>query len=198
LGRTKGTTLVGAVRFLRSKREEARRVLPEHLHGYLHEKVSLSAWYPEDDLIGLIRAMLALIPGPRGEALQMMGRVTAREHHDGIYSHLMKEGATTTSSFALWSSQHDTGKLRVTREGSKVIRADLVGYENPSHEMCAIIEAYVVETVRLSGVTVSAKKIACQLSGDEYCSWRCSLVGAGAPDVGSPPDRGEGHSDPAF
>lgn len=197
MGRTKGTTLVGAVKFLRAKREDARRVLPEHLHGYLNKKVSLAVWYPEDDLIGLIRAMLALIPGPRDETLRMMGRLTAREHRDGVYSHLMKDGATASSSFALWSSQHDTGKLRVVREGSDAIRIDLVGYQNPSPEMCAIIQAYVVETFRLAGVTVSAKEIACQRSGDEYCSWRCSSADAGALDVGSLPDLDEEHSDRA-
>ena len=186
MGKAKGTTLLGAVKFIRSKREEGRRALPEQLHDYLNQRVSPSAWYPEEDLLGLIRAMLALIPGPSSETLQLMGQVTAREHYEGIYSHLMEGGAGASSTFALWSAQHDTGKLRVTREGPQATRIDLVGYANPSLEMCAIIGAYVVEVLRLGGLNASGEKIACQLSGDESCSWRCSWTRS---DASSEPER---------
>jgi hypothetical protein len=46
--------------------------------------------------------------------------------------------------------------------------------------MCAIIEAYLVEAYRLSGLNASAEKIACRLSGDEFCSWLCSWTGSDA------------------
>ena len=42
MAKAKGTTLVGAVKFLRSKREEARRVLAADLQHYLDETMRTS------------------------------------------------------------------------------------------------------------------------------------------------------------
>jgi hypothetical protein len=174
MAKAKGTTLIGAVKFLRSRREEARRVLPEHLQHYLDETISTSAWFPENDLLGLIRAMLELISGPADETLEMMGRATARMHQEGVYAHLLEHGPTRNTTFALWSSQHDTGTLTVTEEGPCVNRVDLVDYATPSPEMCAIVGAYVNETIRMGGLNAKTEEVACRRSGAERCSWRCT------------------------
>jgi hypothetical protein len=174
MAKAKGTTLLDAVKFLRTRREEALRVLPEHLHGYLQEKISTATWYPEEDLLQLIRAMLELLPGPRQQTLEMMGSATARSHQEGVYAHLLEQGPTRSTSFALWSSQHDTGRLLVTREGPQANRVDLIDYALPSQEMCAIVGAYVAETMRMAGLDVTNEKTACRLEGDDFCSWLCS------------------------
>jgi hypothetical protein len=181
MGKAKGSVLVGAVKFLRSRRDEALRVLPEQLHHYLGEMISASAWYPEEDLLELIRAIPQLTPGPEAQTLRTMGQVTAREHQEGVYSHLLEGGATPNASFALWSSMHDTGRLEVVREGPRILRVDLSDYANTSREMCSITEAYIVETLRMGGWIARSEKVACRLSGAERCSWRCTSVEEAAP-----------------
>lgn len=173
MAKAKGTTLIGAVKFLRSRREEARRVLPERLQHYLDETIATSAWFPEEDLLALIRAMLELLPGPAHGTLDMMGRATARMHQEGVYAHLLENGPTRNTTFALWSSQHDTGTLTVTEEGPNTNRVDLVDYAMPSEEMCAIVGAYIDETMRMAGLNTRTEEIACRRSGADRCSWRC-------------------------
>src|SRR5262245_58255897 len=111
MAKAKGTILVGIVKYLRRHKEEARRLLAPELHHYLVEKITLSGWYPETDLIALIRARLALSDGPPEAVLEAMGRATVQDHHDGIYAHLLSRTGTATTTAALWSSQHDTGEM---------------------------------------------------------------------------------------
>src|SRR5262245_9811271 len=108
MAKAKGTIVVGIVKFLRKHKQEALRVLSPELLHYLSERIILSAWYPEADLLALIRARLTFHAGPKREILEAMGRLTVQTHHEGIYAHLLARGGSATSTPALWSSQHDT------------------------------------------------------------------------------------------
>ena len=177
MAKAKGTTLLGIVKYLRRNRDEALRALPPELHHYLSEKIFISAWYPEEDLIRLIRARLRLYKGPEDEALEAMGRMTVQGHAEGVYAHLLEGGGRGAATVALWSSQHDTGTLTVTRESPTASRLELVGYAHPSREMCRIVQAYIAETLRLAGMTdVSAEKLSCAARGEEHCSWRFTWI----------------------
>jgi len=184
MAKAKGTTLVGAVKFLRSRKDEARAILPAELQHYLGEKISVSGWYPEEDLLGLIRVMLRLVPDNHKEALEMMGAFTARSHGEGVYAHLLEGGGSSTKSFALWSSMHDSGRLRLTNEGANSARFDLVDYGLPSPEMCQIVGAYIRETYRVAGRIAEVTKTSCVRQGDPVCSWTCSWDGS-QPALGS-------------
>jgi hypothetical protein len=173
VAKAKGTILLGIVKYLRKNREQALRALPPELHHYLSEKIFLSAWYPEEDLIRLIRARLRVHGGSEDEVLEAMGRMTVQGHAEGVYAHLLEGGGRGAAAEALWSSQHDTGSFAMTRESPTASRLELVGYAHPSREMCRIVEAYVAETLRLSGMTdVSAEKLSCAVRGDAQCAWR--------------------------
>ena len=174
MAKAKGTTLIGCVKFLRKNRDQAVSVLPEHLHHYLNEMVSPATWYPESDLIELIRALLQLMPGNRDEVLLLMGRETAKLQGDGIYSHLLEGGASAAGGSALWSSMHDTGELVAGGAEHGRLQIDLAGYEGASPEMCKIIEGYIVESLRMGGRIATAQKIACALDGGDRCSWNCT------------------------
>ena len=192
MAKAKGTVLLGIVKYLRKNREHALRVLPPELHHYLSEKIFLSAWYPEEDLIRLIRARLRLHEGPEDEVLEAMGRMTVQGHAEGVYAHLLEGGGRGAATEALWSSQHDTGTLTVTRESPTTSRLELVGYAHPSREMCRIVEAYVAETLRLAGMTdVSAAKLSCAARGEAHCSWRFTWrrPAESSGTVGSQPQR---------
>ncbi|MBS1106582.1 MAG: hypothetical protein H6Q91_2084 [Deltaproteobacteria bacterium] len=177
MSKAKGTTLVTLVKFLRSQRERALAALPPPLHAYLDERIHASSWYPEADLLSLMRAMVAMMPGPRDAVLAQMGVALAREHLEGIYGHLKldAQGDPATlarRSFALWGSQHDTGTFRIDVERPGRALLEVRDYALPSAEMCGILTGYLGESLRLGGaVNVRVAKQACRLDGHEVCSW---------------------------
>ena len=64
MGRTKGTSIVEIVKFLRTRRDDALQALPAAVHHYLDDRVLESAWYPEEDLVALVGAMVETLDAP--------------------------------------------------------------------------------------------------------------------------------------
>jgi hypothetical protein len=180
MAKAKGTTLLTLVKFLRSQREAARERLSPDLHHYLEEQIQPALWYPEEDLLSLIRVMLELLPLSREEALAQMGCTVAREHLEGVYEHLRAEdrsGLATLArrSYALWASMHDTGKLVARLEAEARASFELRDYGLPSPEMCTIMGSYFSETLRMAGaVEVDVRKLECRLDGAPVCRWEAS------------------------
>ncbi|RIL06354.1 MAG: hypothetical protein DCC71_07115 [Proteobacteria bacterium] len=177
MAKTKGTTLVSLVKFLRSQHEKARPRLAPSLHHYLDERIHPSSWYPEEDLLALIRVMLALLPGARDANLERMGEIIAREHLEGIYGHLKSEEPHTLvrRAVALWASQHDSGSLRIDLHGDDGGTFSVQGFALPSDEMCRIFQGYFAETMRVAGWTdVRVQKAGCVLAGADACTWHAS------------------------
>src|SRR4051794_14322096 len=90
-GRVKGVNMLTAVKALRSNRKRAAEILPPPLHRYLEERVLVSSWYPEEDLLALLRALGSMLP-PAPDPFAFMGRHTAREHLSGIYRGHVRPG----------------------------------------------------------------------------------------------------------
>ena len=175
MAKAKGTTLMGAVRFLRSQKERARERLAPELHHYLEERIAESSWYPEEDLAELLETVLGLIPGARDEVLASMGAETARQHLEGVYSHLSGGVAdgVSTRAFALWASQHDSGSFSATRVEPGENLMTVRDFGHPSELMCGILGGYLAEALRVDGATdVRTSKESCVLRGDPDCSWR--------------------------
>ena len=175
MAKAKGTTLIGAVRHLRKNKAQAREVLPPELHHYLEERITESRWYPESDLHLLLKAMLEMIPGDRDEILARLGAVSAREHLDGIYSHLKggRSDGVARRAVALWSSQHDTGRFEITTLSANEMIMTVRDFGHPSEVMCGILGGYLAETLRIDGASdVKIQKTKCVLRGDDVCSWR--------------------------
>ncbi len=177
MAKAKGTTLVTLVKFLRSQRERSLAALPPSLHGYLDERIQVSSWYPEADLLALMRAMLGMLPGARETVLAQMGVALAREHLEGIYGHLRLDAHADPATFArrcfaLWGSQHDTGSFHIVIEAPGRARLDVREYALPSLEMCGILTGYLGESLRLSGVAnLRVTKGACRLQSGDVCEW---------------------------
>jgi hypothetical protein len=179
VAKAKGSTFSGLTEFLRRQGEAGRRAVRPDLHRYLDEEVVLSSWYPEEDLLDLIRAMVHLLPPPASRVLEGAGRTSARLHAEGVYSRLIRQSgedpvAFARRSFALWASQHDTGRLILEPEGEGA-RVRLVDYALPSREMCTIVGSYIAEVLRISGIAkVRIQKLACRLDGRDECAWHCA------------------------
>ncbi len=179
MAKAKGSTLLGVVKYLRREGEAARKVLPEALHPYLEKRISPASWYPEEDWLELVRAQAKLVRNPDGNVFETIGRWAVREHAEGVYTHLLTGNTDSLALprrlFALWASQHDTGRFVLTLEGENLARVDLVGYALPSAEMCQLLRGYLSEILRFAGLrNPTAEKSHCRLSGAERCSWRCT------------------------
>ncbi len=172
MGRAKGIALLDAVKFLRQRRDDALEVLPPALHPYLDDDIAAGQWYPEADLCELIRAVAKLLPGPLDRALMMMGERSARAQ-TLVYGDLMRGAASPSRTFALWSSQHDTGEMRATMEAPNRVRLELAAFENPSREFCLVTAGYLAGSLAVNGITdASVHKLSCVLWGDSLCAWR--------------------------
>ncbi|HTO52837.1 MAG TPA: hypothetical protein VMR50_05570 [Myxococcota bacterium] len=172
MGRVKGITVLDAVKFLRARRDEALEVLPKELHFYLDESVTQSMWYPEQDLVELIRSVAKLLPGPVDRALMMMGERSARAQSE-VYGDLIRGSPSASRIFALWSTQHDTGEMRSQLEAPNRMRLELAGFEDTSRELCLLLGGYFAGTLAINGITdASVQKLSCRLWGDSLCVWR--------------------------
>jgi hypothetical protein len=186
VAKAKGTIVVPTVRFLRTRREEARSRLPERLHPYLDETLQTGQWYPEEDFLELLRTMAAMMPGSGTGLYEQLGRAAAAEHLAGIYRHLRIEGSDALGlarrSFALWSTMHDTGRLRTVDGGSDGATFLLEDYAHPSREMCATVTGYFTEALRAAGLDAALRKTACVLDGASECAWRATWKSDGRAD----------------
>jgi hypothetical protein len=174
MGRVKGSTLLGAVKFLRSRRDEAAALLAPQNRHYLEDRIKSSAWYPLADLLVLVRACADLLATGHGQAFEFMGEFAAKAHAE-TYGDLMKGGGSNSRTFALWSTQFDAGKMRRTIEAPGRMRVELQEFKSPEAELCKLIGGYIKGTIELNPVTdVAVDKLSCTLTGDDTCSWRAS------------------------
>jgi hypothetical protein len=174
MGRVKGSTLLGAVKFLRSRRHEAAsRLAPADLH-YLDETIKSSAWYPLEDLLSLVGVAADLLGTAREQAFEFMGEFAARAHAD-FYGDLLKGGGSNSRVFALWSTQFDAGRMHRTAEAPGRARVELQEFTSPSPELCRLIGGYIKGTLGLNELKdVTVEKLSCTTRGDSVCSWRAS------------------------
>jgi hypothetical protein len=177
VAKAKGATLVGAVRWLRTDREAARKQLPPHLHHYLVNRIQIASWYPEEDLLALIRALGAILPDQGRDVFEQMGRFSARDQFAGVYRHLLEGGdefSLPRRGLVLWESQHDSGRLEVTLGKPGSAQVEVIDYALPSVEMCKILLGYTVEMLVMAELKdPEVTQTACRVDGDERCSWRC-------------------------
>lgn len=178
MAKAKGTNLLSAVKFLRRHREAARAALPPALHHYLEERVLPTSWYPEEDLVGLLRVMAPMIGEGGDGAFELMGRITVREHMDGVYERLLKGGDplnVARRASALWQTQHDTGRLAIRDSAPGRARFELADYGYPTREMCVVVTGYIHEALVASGFAgLAIRKTRCILDGHETCVWECT------------------------
>jgi hypothetical protein len=163
------------VKFLRSRRDEAEARLPADLRHYLDERIDIAGWYPEQDMVGLVRVLARLLPPGGEDPLVTIGRLNARHHMAGAYRHLFGDADLSRvplRAATLWRSMHDTGELRVTLEEGEA-RVDVTGYGHPTREMSIMMAPYVEELFSAAGAKqVRSGKAACCIDGAPACSWR--------------------------
>ena len=174
MAKVKGAAIVDSVRFLRRHKEEARRILAPALHHYLGERVLAATWYPEEDLIPLVRAVARVQKVPDLEFFDRAGRLAAHAQAKGVYRHLAHgdRESLPRRALVLWGSQHDTGNMQIQPEVPGRVRVTLRDFAAPSREFCAINAGYVAATFEISGCeNVQVKKLTCCVDGAPECAW---------------------------
>ncbi len=177
MDKAKGINFVDMVKFLRVRREESLKIMPEELQHYLDARISVSAWYPEADMIGLVRVLVQLMPETEEDPLVLIGRINARQHIKGAYKHLFESSELSTlplRASTLWKSMHDSGEFRLVM-GDASATAEVSGYSHPSPEMCVMIRPYIEELLRASGIEgIRVEKESCCRKGDSACRYAVS------------------------
>jgi len=174
MGNTKGSVVVGPVKFLRKRREAARPLLAPELAHYLEDEVRLSSWYPERDFVAIIRVAAQLMSEDTNAAIELIGAAGAHEHAE-VYGDLLRTLHSTSSVFALWSSQHDSGELRGIAETPTSSRVQLVGFDSPTDVNCLLCTGYIRGTLTVNGFEdIAIDHSLCVQRGDAYCEWRVS------------------------
>ena len=181
MAKAKGISLVDMVKFLRSRREDALPLLPAKLRRYLDEKINIAQWYPEEDMIALVRVLVKLMPPTSEPALRVIGRLNARFHVSGAYSHLFADADVQRLPLrarSLWKAMHDTGDLRMV-VGDAEAEVEISGYGYPSPEMCEMIQPYLEELFLSAGLKrVEIVKRSCCRAGAQACRYYVSWPAA--------------------
>lgn len=174
MGKIKGIVLLETVKYLRARRDEALELLPGEYHHYLSEDIVLSQWYPERDAAVLFAHAAQLHSGAADRALEIMGETSARAHWD-VYRDLLRGPGSSSRTFAMWSTQHDTGELQRIREAPNTMRFQLVDFADTSRELCLILGGYLKGAIVMSGRSdPRVAKLSCRLWSDPMCSWRAT------------------------
>lgn len=171
MGKTKGSAVLTAVKLLRSQKEQARARLSPALHRYLEERIVVASWYPEEEVIELVRACAKLLPVEGGEIFETMGAYAARTHLEGIYADLLGRGNAARAR-TLWKTQHDTGLLSVRSETPSSVTYELTDWDHASPEYCRLLGAYFGEVHRLGGAASPGfEHPTCRAAGGDRCVW---------------------------
>lgn len=183
MAKAKGVSLIDMVKFLRSKREVAAPLMPEKLRHYLDEQINVAKWYPEEDMIGLVRVLVHFLPAASESSLRQIGRLNARQHIAGAYAHLFGDvdlSVLPMRARVLWKAMHDTGDLQMS-VGDGEATVELPGYGYPNAEMCEMIQSYLEELFLAGGLEkVEIAKRTCCLEGDPVCRYAVSWEAARA------------------
>jgi hypothetical protein len=175
--KVKGASIIDSVKYLRQHKDEARKHLPPALHHYLAERVLAASWYPEEDLVPLVRAMARIQGIPDAAFFERAGRLSAQAHVQGIYKHLASgdRDSLTRRALVLWSSQHDTGTMEMQPESIGKIRVALRDFGMPTREMCLLNAGYVAATFENAGCEgVRVEHQSCCLDRAPACTWLVS------------------------
>lgn len=150
---TKGVNIVDLVRTLHHLRKEGHLpALPPEEARYLDERILVSAWYPFDDFLALLRRIHAA-QGGSDLAAEEMGRYAAQAALTGVHKIFLRDGdptATVRSLGAIWKGQFDFGASRIEVRDGQTINV-LEGYPDMSRLHSLVTLGWIREAVRLAG-----------------------------------------------
>jgi hypothetical protein len=173
---SKGTLFIPAVKALRARKDDARAVVPPELHEYLAGRILPASWYPEDDLLHLLRALARIISRESTETWEMFGEQAAEAHCTGPYEGFVRYGPRRLLEAydALWRLQHSTGRWQIAIAEEDAADAQILDFPVGMPEYGNLMVGYFRRMLTRSG----ARWAACTLleadaeSGRWRLQWR--------------------------
>lgn len=152
--RVKGIALLQLVKALRIHREQAEELLDESYHSYLKETVALTAWYPEEDHIALMEAMVQIVASEEDPWI-FLGRIQGHNDLSETFYYRIEHGQpwrTLQSWSEIWRLYYDKGRATAKLLGPGHARAEIHGYGHAGHEgMTKLFAGFLGEMLRLAG-----------------------------------------------
>ena len=175
-GQIKGLALIEAVKGLRSQKERVREALPAEAQDYLDEKIFASMWYPENDLLVLLRTLQSLMP-PRPDFWEWIGRVGAEKDFREIYSVFIQRRrprVTIERYPRIWRLYHDHGKVSVRAEGDGMAEIDIVANLVEDEHFCRLQSGHFQALLELAGGSEVRVDTVAVGRGREPARWRAT------------------------
>jgi hypothetical protein len=182
-GKIKGTIVIEVVKYLRSRKDAARSLVPPALHHYLEGRILSTSWHPEADYLELMRAVIKL----RGSADALPGvspweasaRASNAAYFEGPYKSLVRKGdpgrSLVSSLGPLWRLRHDTGEFEIELQGEKAARLELRDYALVAREACELVQGTLWGLLDYSGAkNIQLTHSRCRARGDSVCEWQAS------------------------
>src|SRR5262245_56844621 len=136
----KGSALIEIVKVLRKNRDRVHDALSPELRSYLDKRILMGTWYPENDYLALLRAVVKLA----GTSFDKVGAMGARKDLGGVYARLteMRDVERVVAQIpALWKNYHDTGREVVSVSDGK-LRVELIDFVIKDVDYCKLIGGY--------------------------------------------------------
>lgn len=175
MGNIKGTFFLNTVKALANLGDGAEGVVPRELRHYLRERILTSSWYPEEDHLGLLRALILITPPMGSDPWEHFGRLSAERDMRSMYKSLLREGdpeSTFGKLSTLWSLAHDTGVLdtKLVEPGQGIL--ELYGFALVDADLCRLNTSFFTTVLGLAGATDPViQHRRCRVQGGKACVW---------------------------
>jgi uncharacterized protein (TIGR02265 family) len=161
--RVKGIALLQLVKGLRAQRQRAAEVLDERYHSYFDQLISLTAWYPEEDHLALLKAMSQILPPSEEDPWTVLGRTQASGDLRDTFSYRIEHGHPWRTLRAwpdLYRLYYDQGHVKVTLLEPGHARIEFRNFESIGHEgMAKLFSGFLAEMLSIAGAQFVEAKI---------------------------------------
>ena len=177
----KGSALISTVRFIQETFGPSglRKVvdgLEPRDREVIDAGILVSAWYPFELLLRLMRETGRYDAGKTAHLYRLMGRASADYSLTTIYRIFFKIGSpqfTLARATRVFGNYYDTGKMEaiVNEKGHAIV--ELTGFEDPAPEFCERLWGWMEKTIQLiaSQELVTAAHTRCVHRGDPTCQF---------------------------
>jgi hypothetical protein len=189
--------MIAIIDALLSDRERFEPAVREELRHYLDEQLDPIGWYPSEDLVGLLEALLVVAPlseMPRREAFELIGVITARRDVQSDQELVPKPRRSTLSGayegainkdtdlpttlrrmLAIWQLYWDEGEQVAERLDDQTLRVKTRKCSPSIPEVCWLQTGFYKEAFQLAGIEAEVDMTRCTASGEPHCEWTVRL-----------------------
>lgn len=178
MAQVKGSAIEASLRYVRERFGEPAlatilAALPEQERTLFGRDTLVSAWYPMDALLLLMREAHRQLGRQEPDLLRRMGRASCDYGLKTIYKIFFRVGSplfTIGRGARVFSSYYDTGELKAVVYEPRHVVLELVGFTGGAAEFCERIYGWMERTLELAGArNIRASHAQCLHRGGASC-----------------------------